>query len=75
VRRSSAREQHLAVERLGQIAIRPLAQARHDLPGAVERGEHEHRHVGRLAQPSAHVVPIEIGHHDAEDHQGGPVLV
>jgi hypothetical protein len=56
-------------ERFGQIVVRPTLEARDSIVHAVERGQHDNRHVREHSYEAAHLIAIESGKHVIEDHE------
>ena len=67
--RPQAREEFARGKRLGQIVVRAHFQA-HDAVGFLAaRREHEHRHIGNLADAAQHLEAVRARQHHVEDHR------
>ena len=69
--RAHAREQLELIERFGDEVVRARPQRLHALV-ITARGDHHDRQEARrriVAETPAHVVAIQIGHHDVEQHE------
>ncbi len=70
-KRAHAGEQLELIERLGDEVVRARLESLHALLIAA-RGDHHDRQESRrriVAQPAAHVVAVEVGHQDVEQHE------
>jgi len=63
------REQFADAERLVDVVVRPTVESR-DLVGlAVAGGDHDHRDLAEAAQPGQHVLAIDVGQPEIEQHE------
>ena len=60
-------------ERLGEVVVAAELEAEHAVDLAVARGEEDHRDLRGLAQPTAHLQPVDVGQTDVEHDEAGPV--
>ena len=61
-------------ERLGEVVVGAELEAEHAVDLAVAGGEEDHRDRRRLAEPAAHLEPVDVGQADVEHDQSGPVV-
>jgi hypothetical protein len=68
--RADAGQQFLEVERLGEIVVRPSVERGHFAPGVVARRQHQDRqHAVDRADMGEHLVPVDPGEDDVEQHE------
>lgn len=61
-------------EGLGDVVVGATVQRLHLLGLAGADREHDHRHRRQLADPAQHLLAVDVGQAEVEDHQVGPVL-
>ena len=70
--RGDARDELFEAEGLHQVVVAAQREAAHLVFGGVASGEEEHRRaIAGLAEPLAHVEPVEVGQHHVEHDQVG----
>ncbi len=70
--RADPRPEQRRIERLGQVVFRTQLDAAHHAFHLVERRDHDDRHMAQpriLAHPLEHLVAVQHGHHDVEQHE------
>jgi hypothetical protein len=72
---ADARQQFARLERLGQVVVGAQLQADDPVHGVALGGEHEHRHLRRMAlqraDAAAHLQAVHVGQHEVQDHEVG----
>ena len=68
-------EQLLPAERLRDVVVGARGETADALELLGPRCEHDHRHLGEVADPLERLVPVQLRHADVEEDEGGRRLV
>jgi hypothetical protein len=69
--RAHPRHQFLHAERLGHVVVGAGIERGDFLAFVGAHGQHDHRHLRPLAQARQHLMAVEVGQAEVEDHQVG----